>query len=164
MANVDVRFINPFIEEVLVVLKGTCNTTAEKKEVFVRNGDRMHGDISAVIAMNSSKFHGSMAISFDKACFLGIVEGMLDETYTDINEEIADACGEICNQVFSRARKTLNEQGHDIAQAIPSVIHGANHSIRHLVEGPCIVVKFQTSKGFFFVEAVVGDAEVKKAA
>jgi CheY-specific phosphatase CheX len=49
----------------------------------------------------------------------------------------------------------LNERGCDIQPAIPSVIFGENHRIKHLIEGPCLAVQFRTSAGCFVVEAIL---------
>jgi CheY-like chemotaxis protein len=85
--RMDVAFINPFIEATLRVLQDTAGTQAHKEKVFLRKGDQITGDISAVIAMNSSQFTGSMAISFESACFLSVVNTMLGEAYTRIDAE-----------------------------------------------------------------------------
>ena len=86
--SVEAEFIVPFIEETLIVLKGTCETVATKEKVFLRKGNQISGDISAVVAMNSSKFRGSMAITFEKDCLLGAVVKMLGEEYTEINSSL----------------------------------------------------------------------------
>lgn len=98
--KMSVEFINPFIDSTLKVLETMCFTKAEKDAVFVRQDDQLSGDISALVAMISKEFSGSMAIAFEKKCFLSIVSLMLGETYTEINEEIEDAAGELCNQIY----------------------------------------------------------------
>ena len=154
-AKVDVAFINPFIEGVLNVLSTTANVQAKKENLFVRGNDQISGDVSAVIAMNSQSFLGSMAICFEKSCFLYIVSSMLGEAYQEVTAENQDAAGEICNQVFGYAKKKLNEIGHTIKPAIPSVIVGDRHAIKHMVTGVCIAVRFSTEKGSFTIEAIV---------
>lgn len=152
----DVSFINPFVDATIKVIQTTCSTQTTKEEVFVRQNDQISGDISAIIALNSSDYSGSVAVSFEKKCFLTLVGRMLDEEYTEITDEIQDAAGEICNQIFGQAKVVLNEKGHSIEKAIPSVIRGDNHSIKHLVEGNCVAIKFSTDVGSFTVEAVMG--------
>lgn len=154
--KVDAAFIEPFITATLKVLEVTCKTIAEKEAAFVRKDDQISGDISAIIGMVSDRYKGSMGISFEKACFLHVVSQMLGEKYTELTEEIKDAAGEICNQVFGMAKTQLNSAGHRLQPAIPAVIAGDNHTIKHLVNGTCIAVKFKTEAGTFTVEAVVG--------
>lgn len=154
--KVDVNFINPFIKATLRVLSETCHTTAVKENIFLRTKGQISGDISAIIPMNSQYYQGSMAVSFTKPCFLKIISKMLGEGSTDIHEGIRDAAGEICNQIFGLAKTELNEMGHQIQPAIPTVIAGDNHEISHIIVGPCVAVKFSTEAGTFTIEAVIG--------
>ncbi len=155
-AKIDVNFINPFIDSTLNVLKITANTKAEKKRVFLRPANEpVHGDISGLIGIISDKYVGSMAVTFQEPCFLAVASGMLGETYTTITEEIQDVVGELCNQIFGGAKRVLNEQGYKIQPALPAIIAGKNHTIRHTIQGTCIAVEFSSSSGTFFVEAVI---------
>lgn len=154
--NVDVTFIAPFVEGAVVVLETVCNTKSTKETVFIRQADSIRGDISAVVAMNSSKKQGSFAVTFEKNCFLKVAGEMLGENYTEINDDNRDVVGEICNQIFGFAKKKLNnDQGYDIQPAIPSVITGNDHQIKHLIKGVVIAAKFKTEHGWFIVEAAV---------
>lgn len=153
--TLNVEFVNPFIAATLKVLERTCFTKAEKKEVKLRTKDTMSGDISSLVAMNCSQFKGSLALSFTEPCFLKIVGKMLGEEYRELTDDIEDASGEICNQIFGQAKKDLNQDGFDIEQAIPTVITGKGHQIKHLVKGPCVTMTFGTEYGEFTIEAVV---------
>jgi chemotaxis protein CheX len=154
-AKIDVAFINPFIESTLAVLETTAGVSATKDSIFIRTDEITSGDISAVIAMNSVSYLGSMAITFEEKCFLHVVSTMLGEKYESITVENQDAVSELCNQIFGRSKNILNQQGHTIQPAIPSLVVGRNHRIKHAAIGPCIAVKFTTSHGPFTVEAVV---------
>jgi len=160
MFKIDVNFILPFVESTLEVLKLTASTSATKDSVYVKTGNDPSGDISAIVPINSSKFLGSFAISFEDKCFLEVVSNMLMEEYAEINEENRDAIGEICNQVFGMAKARMNDQlGLDIAKAIPTIIEGKDHKIKHMIDGKCLTVKFKTQKGSFTIEAVVQPLE-----
>jgi chemotaxis protein CheX len=153
--KMDINFINPFVEATLEVLQTTAAITAKKEQVFLRTPDQSSGDVSALVALNSQSYLGSFSVSFEEACFLAVVNSMLGESYQKITPEIQDAASELCSQIFGIAKKVLNEKGHTIQPAIPSVISGKNHQIKHPVEGTCIAVKFSTPVGIFQVEAVL---------
>jgi chemotaxis protein CheX len=153
--KIDIEFINPFIEATLQVILINSEITAKKEQLFLRSADQISGDVSALIAMNSDLFVGSFAISFEEKCFLFLVNKMLGEAYTEINIEMQDAAGELCYQIFGVAKKVLNEKGHTIQPAIPTVVSGKGHSIKHMIDGTCIAVKFSTPAGGFQVEAVL---------
>lgn len=153
--KVDAAFIIPFIEGAFTVLNTTANIQAKKESVFVRGKGQVSGDISAIIPINSQTYLGSMALSFEKACFLHVVSNMLGENFTEITSENQDAAAEICNQIFGYAKRVLNEAGHTIKAAIPSIVVGDGHSIKHPIEGVCIAVKLTTEKGCFTIETVI---------
>ena len=150
---IDASFINAFCEATLHVLSTMAQTKAVKESVFLRKGDQISGDISAVIAMNSSTFRGSMAIAFDSVGFLSVASRMLMETCTEINPDVADACGELCNQIFGVSKQKLSVIGHDLQKALPSIVTGKNHTIKHCVLGPCIAIRFNLNPGVLIVEA-----------
>lgn len=154
--KMDVSFINPFIDATLEVIKVMANTEVTKNSVFIREKDVASGDISSMVSMNSSKFVGSFAISFTKACFLEIASNMLFEDFTEITPDNRDAASEICNQVFGKTKAKMNDlMSLDIAKAIPALIVGDNHIIKHQLDGPCLAVKFNTPKGSFTIEIVL---------
>lgn len=154
--KMDVSFINPFIDSTVEVIEVMANTKVSKSAVFIREKDVASGDISSLVSMNSSKFVGSFAISFEKSCFLEVASNMLFEDFTEINSENRDAASEICNQVFGKAKAKMNDlMNLDIAKAIPALIVGDKHMIQHQVDGPCLAVKFNTSKGSFTIEIVL---------
>lgn len=153
--SVDVNFINPFIEGTLLVVQTMAKLKVQKESVFLRKDEEISGDVSASVGMTSSLFFGSMAVCFEETCYLEIVNKMFDENHTAITQELADAAGELCNQIFGHAKRVLNEQGHTIQPAIPTVINGKGHTISHPLSGKCIVVRFSTPAGKFCVEAVV---------
>lgn len=82
---------------------------------------------------------------------------MLGERYEEINDENRDAVAEICNQIFGYAKNILNINGHSIKKAIPSIISGDNHVIKHLIPGPCLAVTFNTLYGHFTIEATISE-------
>lgn len=154
--KMDVGFINPFIDSTIEVIEVMANTKVSKSKVFLREKDVASGDISSIVTMNSSKFVGSFAISFGKSCFLEIASNMLFEDFTEITEDNRDAASEICNQVFGKTKAKMNDQLNlDIAKAIPVLIVGDGHIIKHQIDGPCLAVQFNTSKGSFTIEIVL---------
>jgi chemotaxis protein CheX len=154
--KLDVSFINPFIEATIEVIQLTANTKVTKESVFIRSNDVASGDISAMVSMISSKFTGSFAIAFEKNCYLEIASNMLYEEQKMITNENQDAAAEICNQVFGKTKAVMNDQLNlDIAKAIPAIIVGDKHTIKHQVIGPCLAVKFRTSQGAFTIEVVL---------
>jgi CheY-like chemotaxis protein len=58
--------------------------------------------------------------------------------------------------LFGLTKARMNaESGILIDKAIPTIISGNKHTISHMLVGKCLVVKFNTSRGSFTIEAIV---------
>lgn len=149
----DTDFVNPFLDATLHVLKVQASIVAEAQKLSLKKPDQpFTGDISGIIGIVSETFNGSVVISFPEKTFLGVMSGMLGETYTEITKEITDGAGELTNMIFGQAKIVLNDKGYGIKTAIPSVVSGKNHSLQTLTNGPVVVVPFVSSVGPFFIE------------
>ena len=54
--------------------------------------------------------------------------------------------------ISGNARRELEEKGRLFHAAVPSVISGKNHVIRHYTDGPKIAIPFETEGGNFTIE------------
>jgi chemotaxis protein CheX len=147
----DVQFINPFLEGTTEVLKTMAMMAPTVGKPYVKKGNQAKGDVSGIIGMTGSA-RGSLALSFSEKSILMIVSNMLGETYTEINDEVRDAVGEITNMISGVARKKLESQGYNILAAIPTVVSGKDHAIIHVLGGPSIIIPFEVSSSAFYVD------------
>ena len=147
----DVRFINPFLEATIDVLKTMAFVEPRPGKPYLKKDDLARGDVSGVIGFTGATT-GSMALSFSEGCISKIVSNMLGEEIKGINGDIKDAVGEITNMVSGSARKKLESIGLSISAAIPTVIAGKDHSLSHIIGGPCIIIPFETDQGSFVVD------------
>lgn len=155
----DVKFINPFLEGTLEVLKTMAmldEPTVGKP--YLKTGNQAKGDVSGIIGMTGSA-RGSLALSFSEKSILKIVSNMLGEKHMEINSEVRDAVGEITNMISGVARKKLEVQGYNISAAIPTIVSGKGHAIYHVAGGPSIIIPFETADGPFFVDVCLVDKE-----
>ena len=150
--TVDVEKILPFLNAAIKVFEITASTKVKREALYVRKEDHLGGDISALIGVQGKEIRGSLAISFEERTFLGLASRMLGEKYDTITNEIADAAGEICNQVFGVAKTEVNQKGWELRPALPSVVTGKGHQIRHFGNGPVIAVRFSSDLGGFTLE------------
>ncbi len=152
----DVRFINPFLEGTVSVLKTMAMIEPKAGKPYIKKGTQAKGDVSGIIGMTGSA-SGSLALSFTEGCILKIVSNMLGEDHKEINGDVNDAVGEITNMISGVARKRLEGDGFNIVAAIPTVVSGKNHSILHVLGGPSVIIPFQTPEGDFYVDVCMGD-------
>ena len=152
--TLDTEFINPFLDSTMNVLKVQAGVESKSGKIYLKKKDEpLLGDVSGVIGIVSDNFTGAVVISFPEATFLKVMSGMLGEEYLELNQDILDGAGEITNIIFGQAKVILNEKGYGIKTALPSVVHGKDHSVSsHDLGGQSVVVPFESNSGKFFVE------------
>ena len=149
--NANVVFINAFIKSVIHVLKTMAFTDAKVGKPYLKTDNIASGDVSGIIGMTGER-EGSMSISFTETSICAVVSNMFGEQFDKINDEIEDAVGELTNMICGDARRELEEKGFVIKGAIPSVITGHNHSIKHISHDPSVAVPFTIPAGNFVLE------------
>lgn len=145
-------YINPFLSGTVNVLKTMASITPVPGKPYVKKDKLSKGDISGIIGLTGAK-QGSVVVSFTKDCALKVVSSMMMQEYTELDDEVRDAVGEITNMISGDARRQLAELDLKFEAGIPTVISGKNHEISHLSDGPCIVIPFTCDGLDFFVEA-----------
>ncbi len=147
----DVKLINPFINATINVLETMAFISVVAGKPYVKTDNVAVGDVSGVLGLTGIA-NGTIAVTFEEKCILTIVSNMFGETMTELNNEIADAVGELTNMISGQARRELEQIGKVFKAAIPSVVTGRDHSIIHYSDGPKIAIPFSTESGEFTIE------------
>lgn len=147
----DANLINPFINATIHVLDTMAFTKCKADKPYLKKDDRAKGDVSGVIGI-TGEANGTVSVTFDESSILKIVSNMFGEEMTELDGEVSDAVGEITNMISGNARRELEEKGRLFHAAVPSVISGKNHVIRHYTDGPKIAIPFETEGGNFTIE------------
>ncbi len=147
----DVTLINPFINATINVLETMAFVAITAGKPYVKKDNIAVGDVTGVIGLTGVA-QGTIAVTFEEQCILTIVSNMFGEKMEELNEDIADAVGELTNMISGQARRELDEIGKVFKAAIPTVVTGKKHSIRHYGDGPKIAIPFQTDGGNFTIE------------
>lgn len=145
------ELINPFLEATVSVLKTMASLNPVPGKPYIKNGTTATGDVSGIVGITGDT-EGSICITFTRACILQIISQMLGENQLEINDEVKDAVGELTNMISGDSRRRLEEMGHHFQGAIPAVISGRGHEIRHITKGPILSIPFNTLAGSFTVE------------
>ena len=147
----DVKLINPFINATLNVIETMAFINPVAGTPYFKKDDVAQGDVSGVVGL-TGETNGAVSVTFNELCILKIVSNMFGEEMKEINNEIADAVGELTNMISGQARKELEEIGKTFGATIPSVITGKNHKIESMTKGPKIGIPFKTDFGSFTIE------------
>ncbi|MEE9913897.1 MAG: chemotaxis protein CheX [Deltaproteobacteria bacterium] len=147
----DVKFINPFIYGTMDVMEKMAFMKPVAGKPYAKTDDTAYGDISGIIGMTGDAT-GSLAMSFSESCIIGIVDKMLGEKHTEMNRAVLDAVGELTNMISGSARKLMEKDDLKVIAAIPTIVFGKAHTVRHVIKGPSIVIPFQTEAGSFVID------------
>lgn len=80
--------------------------------------------IISLLSAKSDQFHGTLAIYFPATTYVPMMNKMLGETQTEINEGNSDGASEFLNIIYASARNKINEAGFNFLPAIPSTLKG----------------------------------------
>ena len=149
----DKRLVNAFVEGMVEVVKSTGTDVTEKKP-FVEPQFEPKGQIAGMIGMVAGDMRGTITISFDDSAVFHILENWLMEQHDQITDEVADDVGELTNQIYGKAKTTLNELGYGFEMAIPTVILGSV-KIKSYHDGATLVLPFESKGGNFYIEITV---------
>jgi chemotaxis protein CheX len=156
---VDKAFINAFGEGVMKTLQMMAQTNCKPKAPRVEPKFQPTGDVAGMVGMVAGPMKGTLTISFSKESIFKILENMLGETYTEINNDVGDAVGELTNQIYGSAKTTLNQLGYSFDMAIPTVIRG-QFQISKYHSGATLIIPFaiEGSPAEFSIEITVQTA------
>lgn len=148
----NVEFINPFVSSLTNVISTMAMIQLSSQKPQRKTDDVAVGDVSGVIGMVGPQVKGSMAITFDKDLAFNIMKNMLGDSATSIDEEVRDMVGEMTNMICGGAKLSLAEQGYQFEMAVPVIVSGERHTIQHKVDGPKILLTFQSEQGNAYLE------------
>ena len=154
----DVDFINPFLDAVINVLSTMAGVEAAPGKPYINRKRVAAGDVTGLIGV-SGHTTGTISLTLEKEAILAIVNNMLSEGYTEIDNDIADAVGELTNMISGQARAKLSQQGMSLRASTPSAIIGRGHTVEHLATAPILAIPFSTEQGALVVEVCFTDAE-----
>ncbi|MCW7755388.1 chemotaxis protein CheX [Desulfobotulus sp. H1] len=143
--------VNPFITATISVISTMAFVKPAPGKPFLKKDNKATGDVSAIVGMTGPS-HATFSISFQKKAILAIVSGMFGEPIENLNDEVAEAAGELANMISGQARKELESVGLVYEGAIPSVASGENHELKHITDGPKIAVPFVVADSAFTLE------------
>jgi chemotaxis protein CheX len=153
------KLINPYISSVLDLMTTMAGMHVERKDLFLKKNYRLFGDISGIMNF-SGRIEGSVTVSFTEELAKDVIAKIMGISASDISDDdLRDGVGELINIISGNAKAALSETEFSHEIALPAVIRGMGHEIRHSDGAPCMVVLFEAEKKPF---AVLVSMAVKK--
>lgn len=157
-----VEFINPFLNAAIKVVKTMSNIDPVPGKPSLKKNNLTFGDITGVIGLAGLNVSGNLVVSFEASCILAIVNAMFQSDYTELNNDIVDAVGELTNMICGNTKHDLNVLGISIQMATPIILQGKSIAISQLSVAPVIAIPFSTPNGSFCVDANLFTGESEK--
>lgn len=149
-SSMPVEFINPFIGAVAETFSTMANCPVRRcPPVLKQNGVALYA-ISGVIGLTSTEICGTVVLTMSDALALHCAGVMLAKTYTEINEEVIDAVGELTNIIAGNAKAQL--ESYHMSLSMPNVLLGPRTEIVFPRDSRPITIPFETDFGGIAVE------------
>jgi chemotaxis protein CheX len=153
MSQIDPKFFKPFIEGTLNTMKVQFGLSATGKPPFLLGqGPGLEVALAGVIHISGERFTGKVVLCFPEKVFLGLMERMLGEPFSEITPELRDGVAEILNIIYGQAKVALNQGGPKVEMAIPAILSGEELANRLSGVGKCFVLPFDSEIGEFRIE------------
>ncbi len=143
------EYINPFISSLTNAFRTMLGCEVRRGKVSVRKDRVPLHEVSGVIGL-SGKAVGMVVLSLSESVALKAASTLLMYEAREVDDDVADAVGELTNMVAGGAKAQLAE--FQLSVSLPNVITGRGHEIRFPSRVTPICVPFDSDWGSLAVE------------
>ncbi len=151
------EYINPFVKSLVNTFDTMVSCEVRRTGLSLKDHTVPRHEISGVIGLSGNAI-GTVVLSLSQQVAVQAASTMLMAEYTELNDDVIDAVGELTNMVAGAAKAELEQ--YDLSISLPNVITGKGHEIRFPSNVSPICVLFESPWGGLSLE--VGLAEVKE--
>lgn len=145
-SSLKIELIAPFIDATKETFGTMVSMQVRRKEVFIKQGYDMYGDVSGVIGLSGATT-GTCALSMPVYLAQRAIRSMLmtpdDEMLAE--SEIRDGVGELINMIAGGAKTKLSTTMYKFNMTLPTIISGGPHEIFHRCGTYCVVIVFENA-------------------
>ena len=146
---VRVEFINPFIIAVSKTLETMAGCKVVREPPQVKKEPSALYPVSGIIGL-SGVIVGTVVLTMSEGFALKCASAMLMEEYTEFDNDVFDAVGELTNVIAGNAKAQLEE--YKLSLSLPNVIYGKDAELRFPERCQPITIPFQTDFGPMAIE------------
>lgn len=145
MAEIDARFILPFIKATQSIFSQMIDIDVQREKIYIKHGYRMFGEVTSMIGM-SGTVTGTASVSFKANLAVLCTERMLREKVENgVNDVLVHDCvGEFINMIVGMARSSLAQTPYKFEITLPTIISGKNHEVYSKKGARSVVILFKT--------------------
>jgi chemotaxis protein CheX len=145
----DVKFLNPFIQAAVEVLKAEANTDVSRGNISLHKSALTTDDITVLINLIGDVY-GVVMYGMPTATGLGMVSRIMEQEFAELNSLAQSGVAELGNVISGQATIRFSEAGYKSNISPPMVLTGKGTTISTL-DFPRIVVPLTTQYGEFTV-------------
>lgn len=149
------EYINPFVKSLVNAFDTMVSCEVRRTGLSLKDHTVPRHEISGVIGLSGNAI-GTVVLSLSEQVALKAASTLLMAEYTELNDDVVDAVGELTNVVAGAAKAELEQ--FDLSISLPNVITGKGHEVRFPSNVSPICVLFDCPWGELSLE--VGLAEV----
>ena len=146
----DVRFLNPFVESVFVVLEAELSIGAQRGELSLRRSAYTTDEVTVAVYL-TGQVQGVVLYGMSEKTALEIVSQILGEKFEYLDDLAQSGIGELGNVITGQASVRLSEAGYESKLSPPKVILQKSAMISN-VDFDRILVPVKTEIGEIIVQ------------
>lgn len=147
----DPNYIKPFVVAVKRVFETMISVPFSLGKPVLKKGNEVPHEISSIIGL-SGNVSGCVVISLSQAVAFQLVEALIGEPVSELDEVCTDAIGEIANMIAGNAKTDFPSNNNSIS--VPSVVVG-KHKVSYPSGIPIINIPCTTDKGEMIIEVAL---------
>jgi len=124
----------------------------ESKFQTIERGTEPPGDVTVIITLTGKEPQGAMILSFPKETVFNILKVFYKRDFTDVDNTVMGAVGEIANIVYGVFKQRVRTKGFQFSMAMPQISAGGAPRIPNVVWTSCGT--FTSLHGNFYVTLV----------
>ena len=144
----DVKFINPFLVAVQNIFDTMIDLSFSIGKPALKKDPVPSYEVSGIIGLSGS-VSGCAVINLSKELALKLASALLDEEFTELNDDCTDAIGEIANMIAGNAKTDFPVENTSIS--VPSVVVG-KHKMTYPSGVPIVSIPCETSGGQLVID------------
>ena len=148
--NVDVSYINPFVEAVGHVFGTMLKVQPKRQAVKISDSDRTGERLTSMVGITGAR-HGCVALCLPPETALQLAGRMLGSELGDVNDEVIDAISELVNIIAGQAKAKFNTDP-PLELGLPTVVQGAGYRVKYPSKSVWLEVPFSSEAGDFILE------------
>lgn len=149
MASTIADAIKEAVTEVIATYTGS---NPELAGTEARKEDYALAEISSIIGLTGEKLQGAFVVSMERGLLFQLMQALLGEAPSDLNQEALDMAGELANMICGGFRRRFEKFGTTLKASVPSMITGKDYKIHSLCKTPRVTFKFKVGEHPLYIE------------